>query len=196
MKRTRAKQAAAKHTTKDASKGQASPSGKAKVHAEPDKKKKADAQPIASDNADTVPSNSVDESSGVQWLVTKLRSRIDTVEGSIDKITIASQFFHSREMIMFNKDYFLLQWLLQTMVHSEKRNADDEVLSCQKKLISDLQNFLLLELYSRICFAAVLDPLARYRFRTNTFQASICSIPKPERFPSASSFRYFLLSIT
>ena len=133
MKRTRAKQAAAKHTTKDASKGQASPSGKAKVHAEPDKKKKADAQPIASDNADTVPSNSVDESSGVQWLVTKLRSRIDTVEGSIDKITIASQFFHSREMIMFNKDYFLLQWLLQTMVHSEKRNADDEVLILPKE---------------------------------------------------------------
>lgn len=134
MKCTRAKQGAAKRTPKDAPKGQASPSGKAKGQAEPtkSKKKKADAQPIASDNADTVPSNSVDEASGVQWLVTKLRSRIDTVEGSIEKITIASQFFHSPEMIMFNKDYFLLQWLLQTMVHSEKRNTDDEVLSLPK----------------------------------------------------------------
>lgn len=66
-----------------------------------------------------------DDNHGAMWLVKKLRARIDTEEASLEKVTLAAQLFHSSEMIMFNKDFFLLQWLLQTMSHSEKRAGSE-----------------------------------------------------------------------
>ena len=65
-----------------------------------------------------------EEAEGAVWLVKKLRARIDSEEGSLEKIALASKLFHSPEMIMFNKDLFLLQWLIQTMTYSEKRSLE------------------------------------------------------------------------